>query len=148
MNANGWNMEGLARYLRDNLGFDLGGTRRSADKDFSPPVDVFDTQEAFFVHMSLAGAKKEDLGVSWDPENSELQVAGVIHRPGDEEFLKTLAMDEREIGAFDRKVRLGSRVSPANVDADAISAKMEDGVLLIRVPKIEEYVEVKKVDIE
>jgi HSP20 family protein len=73
----------------------------------------------------------------------------VIHRPGDEEFLKTLALDERRVGVFERKVRLGSRANPAQIDSDGISAKMEDGVLRVEVPKLDAgYVEIKKVDIE
>ena len=117
-------------------------------KDFTPPADIFDTPDAYVVHISLPGAKKEDVGVNWDADKSELNVAGVIYRPGNEEFLKTLALDERKVGVFDRKVKLGSKANPANVDADGISAKMEDGVLLVTIPKTEEFVDVKKVDIE
>jgi HSP20 family protein len=97
----------------------------------------------------LPGAKKEDVGVEFDVEKSELSIAGVVYRPGDEEFLKTLAMDERKVGAFEKKVRLGSRANPAQVDVDAITARMEDGILRVEVPKLDSgYVEVKKVDIE
>lgn len=118
-------------------------------EEFQPDVDVFDAAEAFVIHVSLPGAKKEDIGVNWDAEKSELSIAGVVYRPGDEEFLKTLAMDERKVGAFDRKVRLGSRANPAQVDIDAITARMEDGILRVEVPKLDSgYVEVKKVDIE
>ncbi len=118
-------------------------------KDFSPPADVFDTEDAYIVHISLPGAKKEDVGVNWDSDKSELSVAGVIYRPGNEEFLKTLALDERTVGVFERKVRLGSRANPAQVDADHIAAKMEDGVLVVTIPKTDrEYVDVKKVDVE
>ena len=117
-------------------------------KDFTPPADIFDTPDAYVVHVSLPGAKKEDVGVNWDADKSELNIAGVVYRPGDEEFLKTLALDERKVGVFDRKVKLGSKANPANVDADGIAAKMEDGVLLVTIPKTEEFVDVKKVDIE
>ncbi|KAL9023236.1 MAG: hypothetical protein Q9196_007323, partial [Gyalolechia fulgens] len=124
-------------------------TDSAAPKDFSPPADVFDTDESYIVHVSLPGAKKEDVGVNWDADKSELSVAGVIYRPGDEELLKTLALDERQVGAFERKVRLGSRATPALVDDDGLSAKMEDGVLIVTIPKRDAgYVEVKKVDIE
>lgn len=119
------------------------------NEDFKPEVDVFDTADSFVVHVSLPGAKKEDLGVNWDAEKSELNIAGVIYRPGDEELLKTLALDERKIGAFERKIRLGSRANPAQVDVDSIVARLEDGILRIEVPKQDaEYVEIKKVDIE
>jgi HSP20 family protein len=101
------------------------------------------------VHISLPGAKKEDVGVNWDAEKSELSVAGVIYRPGDEEFLKTLALDERKVGPFERKIRLGTRASPAHIDADGITAKLEDGILRVEVPKLDTgYVEIRKVDIE
>lgn len=72
-----------------------------------------------------------------------------MYRPGEEELLKTLALDERKVGAFDRKVRLGSRANPAQVDVDGITARLEDGVLRVEVPKLDAgYVEIKKVDIE
>jgi HSP20 family protein len=101
------------------------------------------------VHVSLPGAKKEDVGVNWDAEKSELSIAGVVYRIGDEEFLKTLAMGERKVGPFERKVRLGTRANPAQVDADMITAKLEDGVLRVEVPKLDrDFVEVRKVDIQ
>ena len=118
-------------------------------EDFVPEADVFDTETAFVVHIALPGAKKEDVGVNWDTEKSELSVAGVIYRPGDEAFLKTLALNERKVGPFERKIRLGTRANPAQIDADGISAKLEDGVLRVEVPKMDSgFVEVRKVDIE
>lgn len=119
------------------------------NEDFTPEADVFDTPSSFFIHISLPGAKKEDVGVNWDAEKLELSVAGVIYRAGDEDFLKTLAMDERKVGPFERKIRLGTRANPARVDADSITAKLEDGVLRIEVRKEEEgFIEIKKVDVE
>jgi HSP20 family protein len=152
--------------LFDNAGFDPANlaqhfwnqfidTQNNTDatakgnEDIKPDADVFDTESAYVVHISLPGAKKEDVGVNWDAEKSELSVAGVIYRPGDEEFLKTLAMTERKVGPFERKLRLGTRASPAHIDADGITAKLEDGILRVEVPKLDTgYVEIKKVDIE
>jgi len=117
--------------------------------DWKPEADVFDTESAFVVHISLPGANKEDIGVSWEPEKSELTVSGVVHRPGDEAFLKTLSLDERKVGAFERKVRLGTRSSPAQVDIEGITAKLDNGILYVEVPKLNaDFVEIKKVDIE
>ena len=149
-----FDLNALSQFLSHRFGFDTsdaaeGGKKAGGnnDKDFTPPCDVFDTPDAYILHLSLPGAKKEDVGVNWDADKSELSVAGVVYRIGDEEMLKTLAMDEREVGVFERKVRLGSRANPANVEVDAISARMQDGVLIVTVPKQEEFVEVKKVDI-
>lgn len=125
-----------------------GVTKDNSD-DFTPEVDVFDTADSFVVHVSLPGAKKEDVGVNWDAEKSELNIAGVTYRPGDEKLLESLALDERKVGAFERKVRLGSRASPAQIEVEGISARMEDGILRVDVPKLDsEYVEIRKVDIE
>lgn len=123
---------------------------KNENNDFTPEADIFDTPTSFVIHVSLPGAKKEDVGVNWDIEKSELSIAGVIYRPGDEDFLKTLAMDERKVGPFERKVRLGTRANPAQIDADGITAKLEDGVLRVEVPKLGDngFVEVRKVDIE
>lgn len=142
-----FNLANLATQLFGQDG--EGHAKEGSSEDFKPEADVFDTESAFVIHISLPGAKKEDVGVNWDAEKSEVSIAGVIYRPGDEEFLKTLALDERKIGAFERKVRLGSRANPAQIDADAITAKLEDGILRVEVPKQDrDYVEVKKVDIE
>lgn len=124
-------------------------TTAKDNEDFTPEADIFDTNSAYIIHISLPGAKKEDVGVNWDAEKSELSVAGVIYRPGDEELLKTLAMNERKVGPFERKIRLGTRANPAHVDAEGITAKLEDGVLKVEVRKENEgFVEIKKVDIE
>lgn len=99
--------------------------------------------------MPLPGAKKEDIEVNWDPKAVELSITGLIGRPGSEDLVKRIALDERKVGAFERKVRLGDPVNPPKVDADAISAKLEDGVLVVEVPKTEpDDVEVKKVEVE
>jgi HSP20 family protein len=139
-----WNrfQESLASHANNNKA-------TNDNEDHTPDADVFDTESAFVVHISLPGAKKEDVGVNWDAEKSELSIAGVIYRPGDEEFLKSLAMSERKVGPFERKIRLGTRATPAHIDADGITAKLEDGILRVEVPKLDTgYVEIRKVDIE
>ncbi|KAI9808170.1 MAG: hypothetical protein M1825_004627 [Sarcosagium campestre] len=130
-----------------NTAFNPG--QAEEEGDYRPAVDVFTTQSSYHVHVSLPGAKKDDVGLDWNADKSELSIGGVIYRPGDEDFLNTLAMGERKVGAFKRKVRLGNERNPAEVDADAITAKLEDGVLRVELPKVEkDYVDVKKVDIE
>ncbi|KAE8384093.1 HSP20-like chaperone [Aspergillus alliaceus] len=123
-------------------------TSTGSDK-YKPKVDVFDTPETFVIHVPLPGAKKEDIEVNWDPRTVELSINGVLSRPGSEDLVKTITLDERKVGAFERKVRLGSRANPPKVDGDAISAKLEDGVLVVDVPKTEpDEVEVKKVEVD
>lgn len=120
------------------------------ETSFVPPVDVFSTEKTFVLHIALPGARKEDVGVNWDEEKGVLNVAGVVYRQGDEEFLKSLSQSERKVGVFERSVKLPpGNAEKEEVDGDNISAKLEDGVLVVTVPKIEkEWTEVKRVDIE
>lgn len=118
------------------------------ENNFTPPVDVFATESAYILHIALPGAKKEDVGVNFDSDKGVLNVAGVVYRHGDEEFLKTLTQGERKVGVFDRSVKLPPAGEEDEVDGDAITAKLEDGILMVTVPKVEkEWTEVKKVDI-
>jgi HSP20 family molecular chaperone IbpA len=91
------------------------------------------------VHVSLPGAKKDDLSVEYDVASSALRVAGVAYRPGVDEALHSgLAVREREkeVGVFERVVRLGTGPEEAGVrDAGGIAARLEDGVLRVVVPR-------------
>lgn len=126
----------------------------SSDEDaesFAPPVDIFETATSWVLHVAVPGAKKEDVGVNWDADKSVLGVSGVVYRPGDEAFLQGLVSGERRVGLFARDVRLPPEGSETKdeVESEGIAAKMEDGVLVVTVPKVEkEWTEVRKVDIE
>ena len=114
-----------------------------------PPVDIFSTEKAFVLHVSLPGALKEDIGVNWDGE--KLNIAGVVYRPGNEEFLQTMTSSERKVGMFERSIKLPPVGSDEKDDIDGlgITAKMENGILIVTVPKTEkEWTAVHKVDIE
>jgi HSP20 family protein len=127
------------------------GEQDSAQDDtFTPPVDVFSTEKAYILHLALPGAVKEDVGVNWDSEKRLLNIAGVVHRPGSEEFLQTLTSAERKIGMFDRSIRMPPESDEkAEVDGSGITARMDNGILIITVPKVEkEWTEIHKVDIE
>ncbi|KAI8632553.1 HSP20-like chaperone [Xylariaceae sp. FL1651] len=119
------------------------------DGVFVPPVDIFSTEKAYVLHVALPGASKEDIGVSWDGD--KVNIAGVVYRPGNEEFLSTLALSERKVGMFERSIKLPPVGSDDGEDVDGygITAKMENGILVVTVPKVEkEWTEIHKVDIE
>lgn len=115
--------------------------------DFTPSVDVFDLEDKYMVHASLPGAKKNDLSIDWDEEESILRLAGVVYRPGiNEDLHQALVMAERarEIGVFEREIRLGTRESPAVVAEEGITAHLVDGVLSVVLPKMVKEPQPKK----
>jgi len=55
---------------------------------------------------------------------------------------------KRETGVFEKAIRLGTSKDPANVNVEGITAKMVDGVLVVRVPKVEKVFEKKEVRVD
>ncbi|KAK0729386.1 hypothetical protein B0T21DRAFT_370961 [Apiosordaria backusii] len=114
------------------------GVLFEGEETFSPPADVFDSDAFWTVHLAIPGAKKQDVGVHWDKERGVLVVSGVVYRSGDEEFLRGLVTGERKVGLFERKIKMPpveTENSDEEVDGDGITAKLEDGVLIVAVPK-------------
>lgn len=154
--------QGWQTYLNEAMrSFQEGlAPNTNADEDtFSPPVDVFSTGSGWVLHVALPGAKKEDVRVSWDADKGVLTIGGLVYRPGSEEFLAGMVSGERRVGMFEREVKLPPRdaegvtgekekQSKDEIDADGITAKMEDGILVVNVPVVEkEWTEIRKVDI-
>lgn len=142
---------GLQQALNSGLSQAASSSSSEGDyQNFNPQVDLFNTPAAYVLHLALPGAKKDDIGVDWDADAGLLKVAGVVHRPGDEEFISHLVQGERRVGAFERKITLPPRgAEKEEVDGLAITAKMEDGVLIVTVPKAEkDWTQIHKVDIE
>ncbi|KAI1419555.1 HSP20-like chaperone [Xylaria sp. FL1777] len=128
---------------------DEGQTQQQQDSAFSPPIDIFSDEKAYVLHVALPGVAKEDVSVNWNGHT--INISGVAYRPGSEEFLNTLVSGERNVGMFERKIKLPPPGSNDNEDVDGygITAKMENGILIVTVPKTEkDWTEVHKVEIE
>lgn len=135
-----------------------GTHEEDSDIDFIPRADVFSTDARYIVHVSLPGAQKEDISVEYDAETSMLNVAGVVYRPGvDEEVSAAMVVDGRggEVGVFERKIDLSHAAAPGQgrgkagrVDVDGVTAKLEDGVLVVVLPKLARMAEKRRVSVE
>ncbi|PSS16942.1 hypothetical protein M430DRAFT_35545, partial [Amorphotheca resinae ATCC 22711] len=139
----------FAEQAAQQSGTTAAPTTNDDGNTFMPPVDIFSTDREYVLHVSLPGAKKEDVGVNFDPEKGDLNIAGMVYRPGDEQFLESLTQSERKVGMFERTVKIPPvGEEKVEVDGDAITAKMEDGLLVVTIPKVDkEWTEVKRVDI-
>ncbi|ODA83807.1 hypothetical protein RJ55_02323 [Drechmeria coniospora] len=139
-------LQDQAQRFASGVNFDAA----DGSSSFTPSIDVFNTKDAYVLHVALPGARKEDIGLTWDSDNGTLNVAGVVHRPGDEHFIQTLSVAERRVGMFDRHIDLppAGAGEKEEIDASGITAKMEDGILVVVVPKAEkEWTQVHKVEI-
>lgn len=98
--------------------------------EWSPALDVAETEGAFLVRAELPGL---------DPDNVEITLTGdTLTIKGEkkeekEEKTKSFHRVERSYGSFQRSVQL-----PVSVKADAVAATFKNGVLTIELPKVEE----------
>lgn len=98
-----------------------------AQGQWAPPVDIYETDDAFMLKAELPGFSKED--VSIEVQENRLIIRGERKRETEakEEQYHRL---ERTYGRFERAFWL-----PTTVDTEQIQATFKDGVLELRLPK-------------
>ena len=106
----------------------------------SPATNIFETEKEFKIEVLLPGFVKEDLQL-----NVHKNVLTVKVEKEEKENDEGYKYAHREFGAknFEKKYRL-----PKSVDAEKISAKFENGILNIELPKKEEALEKEPVEIK
>lgn len=109
---------------------------RELDQDWSNslpevifPVDVRAEDDAFVLTALLPGLCAEDLNIQVVNENISLQGEFKNERDDSSNYL----LKEVPSGRFSRTITL-----PERVDASKADASLENGVLVLRVPKAEE----------
>lgn len=121
-------MEQLFDRLTRSFGpLSLGVSETVSPEDWSPRVDVAETDGEFEVKAELPDIKKEDVHVTVD--NGVLTLRGERRREKEEKG-KRFHRIERSYGSFSRTFSL-----PDNVDAKHVKASFKDGMLSIRLPK-------------
>lgn len=119
----------LARHMTDIMHRVLqsGFTPGPKPPDWTPAIDVSETEDHYEVVVELAGVRREDIEVY--TEHNHLVVAGWRKDPTPPEKVRLHQM-EIEQGQFRRRVLL-----PPDSDEDAVTARCRDGLLRIRIPK-------------
>jgi len=107
-----------------------GQTGGGVARRWMPAMDLLETPEHFVLRADLPGMSESD--VSIEVEDGTLTVSG--ERKADhEERQEGYVRVERAFGAFSRSLSL-----PQGVDADAVTASFDKGVLEVRIPKPEQ----------
>jgi len=121
-----------------------------AEKDYTPPpqkkeekkswsafggepegqlaIDVYQTKNELVVQSAIAGVKPENLDISL--ERDVLTIKGIRQKPLEE--TGDYFAQECYWGPFSREVIL-----PVEIDPGRVEATMKEGILTIRIPKIE-----------
>jgi HSP20 family protein len=95
--------------------------------DWSPSVDISETDTEYLIRAELPAVSKEDVHITFD--NSMLTISGERKQKVDEENERFHCV-ENFYGRFSRRFSL-----PQNVDAAAIRAASKDGIVTVHVPK-------------
>lgn len=115
---------------------------RLMDSFFTPPVlgnatnanwglalDVAEDTTQYTITAALPGVKGEELEITLDKD--VLTIKGHMQQEEEREGVR-YHLRERRYGSFSRSIRL-----PENVNAEAIEASHENGIVTIAIPKAE-----------
>ena len=104
------------------------------------PVDVFETEHDFVIEAVLPGVKPEEIQLT--AKGGLLTIQTAVHEESRDKEGATFIRRERFTGEMTRTIEL-----PGEVDVDKVKAVYEDGMLTLRVPKVEAAVP-KKIPVE
>lgn len=121
-------MEDMVRGMQRAL---LGWQPRTEDtmtlSDWTPSVDIGETDQEFLVKAELPDVKKEDIKVT--VQDGALMISGERKVEKEEEGLRFHRV-ERAYGRFERSFSL-----PETTDAEKIRSEFKDGILTVHLPK-------------
>jgi HSP20 family protein len=92
-----------------------------------PAVDIEELEDAYVVEAEVPGVKREDVNI--EVSGNELTISGEIKVREREGIIRRRT---RQVGEFEFRVVLPNEVNPEGIDA-----KLNDGVLTVRIPKAE-----------
>lgn len=122
----------LSRYNR-SLGLPASPTGEGKEvmskSDWSPAVDITETQDAFIIKAELPGIERDDVKVS--VHDGVLSITGERKSETEEGDSKRHRI-ERMYGSFVRSFSL-----PDNVDEEGINAEFKNGILSLTLTKHE-----------
>jgi HSP20 family protein len=113
------------RFFDAFFGGGEGGSRR-----WVPPMDLVEAEDHFVLKADLPGLSEEDVSIEID--DGSLKISGerkAEHEANERGWYRV----ERAFGSFARTLSL-----PEGVDAEAVSAHFENGVLEVTIPKPEQ----------
>ncbi len=99
------------------------------DEDGQLAIDVYQTPDEIVIESAIAGVKPEDLDIDISPDSITIRGKRLKEkRVADEDYF----YQECYWGRFSRSVIL-----PQEVDAEKAEAALKNGVLIVRLPKLD-----------
>jgi len=121
-------------FLNDFLNrdwYDWNNQNYSLTNTTIPSVNIKETEDEFEVEMAAPGMAKDDFRIELN--NSVLSISSEKESENETKDGKNVTRREFSYQSFSRSFTL-----PAIVETDRISAKYENGILQVKIPKKEE----------
>ncbi|RJF96605.1 Hsp20/alpha crystallin family protein [Noviherbaspirillum cavernae] len=115
-------------------------SRQGADDIASPRLTVTENDKSFEVEAEMPGVKKEDIKVA--VENQRVSIEGEAKRESAQKEGESIVYAERITRHFARSFTL-----PSEVDESAAQARLENGILMLSLPK-KRATEAKKLTVQ
>ena len=106
-----------------------GGEPTRARPTFRPRCDIVETEEGLTILADMPGARAETLDVSIEGRELTIRAEVEDHAP---EGMSPM-IREYEVGDWERRFQVS-----AEIDAEAIEARLKDGVLTLTLPRAKE----------
>ena len=119
----------MSRVLNEAFGRGTNDESAWFSGAWTPPVDIFETDEALVMKAELPGFSKDDISI--EMKENTLVIKGE-RKHEDEVKEGNYHRMERSYGAFQRAFML-----PMTVDQEKVKAAYKDGVLELRLPKVQ-----------
>lgn len=103
----------------------------STKVDWEPNTNIIEAEEELIIEVELPGVNKEDVSIILQ-RNQELVIKGIKLQPRIKKPEVTYYLFEREFGHFYKKI-----IIDFPLDISNIKSIMENGVLIVRIPKKE-----------
>jgi HSP20 family protein len=129
----------MDRVLDDFYGRMPETVRESYEGDWLPAMDIKENNGEIWATIELPGLSRDEIKVS--VKNDMLSVSGEKKQEKTEEK-ENVHRVERSYGYFKRTVKL-----PSEVESDNVKASFKDGLLKIKLPKVESK-KVKEIPIQ
>jgi HSP20 family protein len=104
------------------------GFGRNAPAMFTPAVDLVQTETGYELHANLPGFKPEEVDINVEKDTVTIKAK---HEEQQEKTEKNYLYRERRSGTFYRSFRL-----PEVVDAEKAEAKIDNGVVVLTLPRL------------
>jgi HSP20 family protein len=100
------------------------------EKRFIPKTDVWESAVGYHIHIYLPGMASEEIGLEYKDEF--IIVSGERKNRMLSDISTEMKLNESDYGYFQRRIKLNEKV-----DQNKIKAKLEHGVLMISIQKLQ-----------